>query len=56
MDNDANTAAVGEKKWGKGKRLNDFVVVTLGTGVGTGIFVNNELLTGPLGAAGEGGH
>ncbi|MBC75464.1 MAG: glucokinase [Halobacteriovoraceae bacterium] len=56
LDNDANVAALGEGKWGKGKDKKDFVVVTLGTGIGTGVIVNNQLVRGGNGLAGEGGH
>tara|TARA_B100001971_G_scaffold212432_1_gene242614 strand:- start:2755 stop:3717 length:963 start_codon:yes stop_codon:yes gene_type:complete len=56
LDNDANVAALGEGKWGKAKELKDFVVVTLGTGVGTGIIINKQLVRGGNGLAGEGGH
>ena len=38
MTNDANAAAVGEKAFGVAKNMNDFIVITLGTGVGSGIF------------------
>lgn len=56
LDNDANIAAFGEKIFGKAQNLNDFIVVTLGTGVGTGIFVNGSLVRGSNGLASEGGH
>lgn len=56
IDNDANIAALGEKLFGKGKNLENFMVVTLGTGVGTGLILNNSLFRGDDGLAGEGGH
>jgi glucokinase len=56
IENDANLAAVGEKRWGQGKNFSDFVLVTLGTGVGTGLILNGKLYRG-FGALGaEGGH
>lgn len=54
--NDANAAALGELYYGAGKGLNHFVVLTLGTGLGSGIIVNKELLIGAHGMAGELGH
>lgn len=56
LDNDANVAALGEGLWGAAKGMHDYLVVTLGTGVGTGIVVNNDLVRGVNGLAGEGGH
>lgn len=56
LTNDANAAAIGEKKFGKASEYTDFIVVTLGTGIGGGIFVNSELLYGKYGYAGEIGH
>src|SRR5665647_2037993 len=56
VENDANLAAVGEKKWGAGKNLSDFVLITLGTGVGTGLILNNRLYRGHDGLGAEGGH
>ncbi|MEO0259724.1 MAG: ROK family protein [candidate division WOR-3 bacterium] len=56
IDNDANCAALGEKYFGLAKDLNDFIVITLGTGVGGGIFSNGKLLRGKDGLAGEIGH
>jgi len=54
--NDANVAAVGEMWQGGGKGYKNLVVVTLGTGIGGGIIVDGEMLTGSRGAAGEIGH
>lgn len=56
LENDANIAAIGEKQFGAGKTLTDFVVVTLGTGVGTGSYVNGELFSGTYGIGSEAGH
>jgi len=56
VENDANAAAVGEFIFGAGKKLDSFVMVTLGTGVGGGIIVNGELFRGEYGGAGEIGH
>ena len=54
--NDANAAALGEQKFGSAKGMNNFIVLTLGTGLGTGIVVNGHLLYGENGFAGEIGH
>ncbi|HIW56026.1 MAG TPA: ROK family protein [Firmicutes bacterium] len=54
--NDANCACLGEWKFGSGKNFSDMILVTLGTGVGGGIIVDNKLLTGNRGAGGEIGH
>lgn len=54
--NDANVAAFGEMWQGGGKGHKDMVAVTLGTGVGGGIIVNGQILTGATGAGGEIGH
>lgn len=56
LDNDANIAAIGEKVFGLARDCSDFVVITLGTGLGSGIFVNNQILHGSNGLAAEGGH
>ena len=56
FDNDANCAALGEAVAGCGQGVKDFVMVTLGTGVGSGIIVNGKLVTGVNYAAGEMGH
>ncbi len=56
VENDANVAAVGELIFGAGKKLNDFIMVTLGTGVGGGIVINKKVYHGMHGAAGEIGH
>jgi len=56
LTNDANAAALGEKHYGVAKEMNDFVVITLGTGLGSGIFSGGRLLYGHDGFAGEMGH
>ncbi len=56
LTNDANAAAMGEKLFGGAKEMNDFIVITLGTGVGSGIYINGKLAYGHDGFAGEIGH
>lgn len=56
LDNDANMAAVGEHRWGAAGKWDDFIMVTLGTGVGGGIVVDGSLVRGMRGYAGEVGH
>lgn len=56
LDNDANCAALGEAVAGAGKGVKDFVAITLGTGVGSGIVINGKLVTGANYAGGEIGH
>lgn len=56
VTNDANAAALGEMKYGVAKGLKDFIMITLGTGVGSGIVVNGEVVYGRDGFAGELGH
>lgn len=56
LDNDANVAALGEGKWGAARKMKDYIVVTLGTGIGTGVVANGSLVRGGNGLAGEGGH
>ena len=53
LENDANCAAIGEAWLGAGRRFKDFILLTLGTGVGGGIFLDGKLFTGRWGAAGE---
>ena len=53
VNNDANCFAVGEKHFGKGKKYHNFVGITLGTGVGAGIIINDRLYCGPNCGAGE---
>lgn len=56
VENDANAAAVGEMIFGAGKKLENFIMVTLGTGVGGGLILNRKVFRGETGAAGEIGH
>ncbi|HRI47312.1 MAG TPA: ROK family protein [Ignavibacteriaceae bacterium] len=56
VENDANAAAIGEMIFGAGKKLNSFVMITLGTGVGGGIIFDRKLFRGETGGAGEIGH
>lgn len=56
LTNDANAAAVGEMVYGNAKNMKDFIVITLGTGLGSGIVANGYLLNGHHGIAGELGH
>ncbi|MBE9044614.1 ROK family protein [Pleurocapsales cyanobacterium LEGE 10410] len=53
LENDANCAAIGEAWLGAAKEFTDFILLTLGTGVGGAIFLNSQLFTGRFGAAGE---
>lgn len=56
VTNDANAAAIGEMTYGAAKGINDFIIVTLGTGVGSGFVANGKLIYGHDGNAGELGH
>ncbi|MDR3260381.1 MAG: ROK family protein [Tannerella sp.] len=56
LTNDANAAAIGEMTYGAARGLKDFIVITLGTGVGSGIVVGGNLVYGHDGFAGELGH
>jgi glucokinase len=56
LTNDANAAAVGEMMYGAAKGMKDFIMITLGTGVGSGIVANGKLILGHDGFAGELGH
>lgn len=56
VTNDANAAAVGEMVYGNAKGMKNFVVITLGTGLGSGIVVDGKLVYGQDGFAGEIGH
>jgi len=56
VDNDANAAALGSAHYGAGRPYDDFIMVTLGTGVGGAIIVGNKVFRGTKGAAGEIGH
>lgn len=56
ITNDANAAAIGEMTYGAARGLKDFIMITLGTGVGSGIIINGQLVYGHDGFAGELGH
>ena len=56
VTNDANAAALGEMTYGVTKGIKDFIMITLGTGVGSGVVVNGEMVYGHDGFAGELGH
>lgn len=56
VTNDANAAAIGEMTYGAARGMKDFIMITLGTGVGSGIVVNGQLVYGHDGFAGELGH
>ena len=56
ITNDANAAAIGEMEFGAAKGMKDFIVITLGTGLGSGIVANGSLIYGNDGFAGEIGH
>lgn len=56
VTNDANAAALGEKLYGVAKAFNDFILITLGTGLGSGLVVQGQLVYGHDGFAGELGH
>ena len=56
LENDANSAALGEKWMGAGREVDDLVLLTLGTGIGGGIISGGRVLHGHLGMAGEVGH
>ena len=56
ITNDANAAALGEMTYGAARGMKDFIMITLGTGVGSGIVINGQLVYGSTGFAGELGH
>lgn len=56
LTNDANAAAIGEMAYGAAKGMKNFIMITLGTGVGSGIVVNGQVVYGSDGFAGELGH
>ncbi len=56
LTNDANAAALGEMTYGTARGMKDFITITLGTGVGSGIVANGQLIYGHDGFAGELGH
>lgn len=56
LENDANAACLGEKVFGAGKPFDPIVHLTLGTGIGGGLFLNGKLFTGAIGGGAELGH
>ena len=54
--NDANASAMAENRYGAGRKYKDFSLITVGTGLGGGIIINNQLFDGAFGYAGEFGH
>ncbi|MEZ5047899.1 MAG: ROK family protein [Chitinophagaceae bacterium] len=56
VSNDANAAAMGEHQYGNAKGMHDFIMITLGTGVGSGFYSNGKIIYGHDGFAGELGH
>lgn len=56
VENDVNAMALGEKVWGRGKRVNNLVCLTIGTGIGGGVIINNQIYRGAHFYAGEIGH
>ena len=56
VENDANAAAIGEMTYGAARGMKDFIMITLGTGVGSGIVINGQMVYGHDGFAGELGH
>ena len=56
LTNDANAAAIGEMTYGAARGMKDFIMITLGTGVGSGIVINGQMVYGHDGFAGELGH
>lgn len=56
LTNDANAATIGEMQFGAAKGMKDFILITLGTGLGSGIVANGQLIYGHDGFAGEIGH
>ena len=56
LTNDANAAAIGEMTYGAARGMKDFIMITLGTGVGSGVVINGQLVYGHDGFAGELGH
>src|SRR5690606_8085452 len=56
LENDANISALGEGLWGAAKGKKNYIVITLGTGVGTGVVINSIPHSSSSGLSGEGGH
>src|SRR4030043_703040 len=56
IENECRVQAIAEKKYGLAKNVKNFVCFETGIGIGTGVFIDNKLVTGDKGMAGEGGH
>jgi len=56
VDNDANAAALAETRWGAARGYKNVFYATIGTGIGTGIVIDEKIFHGRTGSAGEGGH
>lgn len=56
IENECRIQAIAEKRYGLGKNIKNFVCVETGTGIGTGVFIDNKLMVGNKGMAGEVGH
>ncbi|MCL4320108.1 MAG: ROK family protein, partial [Candidatus Thermoplasmatota archaeon] len=56
IENDATATAISEKIFGNGKSQDNFLYITMSTGIGGGVFINNRIYRGSLGMAGEFGH
>lgn len=56
LENDANTAAIGEYRLGVAKEVDNFIVLTIGTGLGSGVFIDGKLFQGGAGSGAEVGH
>lgn len=56
LENDANAAALGEKRFGAGKDVDNMIYITVSTGIGGGIIIDNKILHGVNYSAGEIGH
>lgn len=56
IENECRVQAIAEKKFGAAKDIENFVSIETGTGIGTGVFINNKLIIGNIGMAGEVGH
>ncbi len=56
VTNDANAAAAGEMNYGAARRMSHFAVITIGTGIGSGVVIDGKIITGERGLAGEFGH
>ncbi len=56
LGNDVEVASIGEMHYGSGQNINNFICIFIGTGIGSGIIINNQLINGACGTAGEIGH